>query len=141
MTYNDLFQVLTNRTYYYRVSAVNIIGDTTVYPAPAVGYPNKRISSASVNMRITTNTNNPNPQPFIFASSFNGLGGWAGAVGNVAAGAVAGAMPLAAVDANEVMIATIDHDRDWRVCFTGVRVRQFAGNGRDVLRQLPLQPE
>ncbi len=44
-------------TYYYRVFASNRIGDTTVYPAPAIGFPNMSIDSGYSNVRtITTGT-------------------------------------------------------------------------------------
>jgi hypothetical protein len=33
-------------TYYYRVQANNVIGDTTVYLPPAVGFPNRSVDSA-----------------------------------------------------------------------------------------------
>jgi len=48
--------VFTDRTYnssqgpaYYRVFASNLVGDTTVYPAPAVGFPNMSVDSAYSN--------------------------------------------------------------------------------------------
>ncbi len=46
--------VAGNTTYYYNVSATNIVGDTTVYPPPAAGYPNMAVDSLSVNTSITT---------------------------------------------------------------------------------------
>ena len=47
----------SSTTYYYRVFASNVIGDTTVYAAPAIGFPNKSIDSAYSNVRtITTGT-------------------------------------------------------------------------------------
>ena len=47
----------SSTTYYYRAYASNVIGDTTVYPAPAVGFPNKSVDSGYSNVRtITTGT-------------------------------------------------------------------------------------
>lgn len=37
-------------TYFYRVIANNIVGDTTVYSAPAVGYPHLSADSVPSNM-------------------------------------------------------------------------------------------
>jgi len=37
--------VVSSGTYYYRVQAINVVGDTVVYPAPAIGYPH--ITAAS----------------------------------------------------------------------------------------------
>ncbi|MDD2754103.1 MAG: hypothetical protein PHS80_01115 [Methanothrix sp.] len=45
VTYTDT-SVVPDTTYYYRVRAVNLVGDTTVYPAPAVGFPQKTAYSA-----------------------------------------------------------------------------------------------
>ncbi len=45
VTYIDT-TVARKTTYYYQVIATNIVGDTTVYPAPAVGYPNMVANSA-----------------------------------------------------------------------------------------------
>jgi len=43
------------QTYYYRVQANNVVGDATVYPAPAVGFPTMSANSAfSNNVSITT---------------------------------------------------------------------------------------
>ncbi len=38
--------VAASTTYYYRVMASNVVGDTTVYPAPAVGFPAMSVNSA-----------------------------------------------------------------------------------------------
>jgi FtsP/CotA-like multicopper oxidase with cupredoxin domain len=46
--YNDSTAV-PGTGYYYRVRAVNVVGDTTVYPAPAVGFPQKTVYSAFSN--------------------------------------------------------------------------------------------
>jgi len=39
-------------TYYYRVRADNLVGDTTVYPAPAVGFPQKTAESKWSNLAV-----------------------------------------------------------------------------------------
>jgi hypothetical protein len=39
-----------NNTYYYRVQAINVVGDTTVYPAPAVGFPTMTAKSLYSNI-------------------------------------------------------------------------------------------
>jgi hypothetical protein len=44
ITYSDT-AVNNFQTYYYRVRATNLVGDTTVYPAPAVGFPSKTMNS------------------------------------------------------------------------------------------------
>ncbi len=36
-------------TYHYRVYGTNVIGDTTVYPAPSIGFPTKAVASAYSN--------------------------------------------------------------------------------------------
>ncbi len=41
--------VAASTTYYYRVIATNKVGDTTVYPAPAVGFPAMSVNSAPSN--------------------------------------------------------------------------------------------
>jgi hypothetical protein len=41
--------ITPGQTYYYRVKAVNIIGDTWVYAAPAVGFPHVTLESAYSN--------------------------------------------------------------------------------------------
>ncbi len=41
-------------TYYYQVIATNIVGDTTVYAAPAIGYPNAAVNSAPSNTANVT---------------------------------------------------------------------------------------
>jgi FtsP/CotA-like multicopper oxidase with cupredoxin domain len=38
--YNDT-SITSGVRYYYRVQAVNVVGDTTEYPAPAIGFPHK----------------------------------------------------------------------------------------------------
>jgi len=40
VTYTDT-TIVPSTAYYYRVQAVNVVGDTTIYPAPAVGFPQK----------------------------------------------------------------------------------------------------
>lgn len=46
-TYTDNLTTagLANATVYYRVRAANTVGDTVVYPAPAIGYPNTTVAS------------------------------------------------------------------------------------------------
>jgi len=105
ITYEDR-TVQNNRTYYYRVIAANVVGDTTQYAAPAIGYPNYSSNSTPTNPGVsivTSGTAGPGT-PFIFASNFaDGLAGWAGVVGNVqanqpaAVGPEGGAMGMAAV--------------------------------------------
>ena len=40
VTYTDA-TIVSGTLYYYRVRAINVVGDTTVYPPPAVGFPKK----------------------------------------------------------------------------------------------------
>ena len=49
VTYTDTMIMNTQR-YYYRVQANNVVGDTTVYPAPAVGFPTTSANSAFSNI-------------------------------------------------------------------------------------------
>jgi FtsP/CotA-like multicopper oxidase with cupredoxin domain len=50
-TYIDT-TVSSGTIYYYRVRAINVVGDTTVYPAPAVGFPQKTAYSDWSNTAI-----------------------------------------------------------------------------------------
>ncbi len=52
VTYTD--PTAGSTTQYYRVNATNIVGDTTVYAAPAVGFPNMTADSAPSNTAFTT---------------------------------------------------------------------------------------
>jgi len=52
VTYSDA-TILANATYYYRIMATNIIGDTTIYPAPAVGFPYMTVNSTPSNTAIS----------------------------------------------------------------------------------------
>jgi hypothetical protein len=42
--------VVANTPYYYRVYALNTVGDTTPYPAPAIGFPTKTAISSPSNI-------------------------------------------------------------------------------------------
>lgn len=54
-TYIDT-TVARHTTYFYQVIARNVVGDTTVYPAPAVGYPSITADSAPIKVGpVTTN--------------------------------------------------------------------------------------
>jgi len=48
-TYTDR-TIRNNMNYYYRVFANNVVGDTTVYPAPAIGFPHITVSSEPSNV-------------------------------------------------------------------------------------------
>lgn len=52
-TYSDT-TINTNTTYYYRVQAINVVGDTVVYPAPAVGYPKVTSTSGYSNVVVVS---------------------------------------------------------------------------------------
>jgi hypothetical protein len=53
--YTDNSNLIIGKNYYYRVLATNIVGDTTVYATPAVGYPNIAVDSApSETATVTT---------------------------------------------------------------------------------------
>jgi FtsP/CotA-like multicopper oxidase with cupredoxin domain len=56
--------------YYYRVMAVNVVGDTMVYPAPAVGFPYVTMNSAFSNIA--------NLPPLVSGAQENLLGTWDG---------------------------------------------------------------
>ncbi|VVB87935.1 Laccase [uncultured archaeon] len=56
-TYTDP-TVTLGTTYYYRVNATNVVGDTTKYAAPTVGYPNMTADSGSSNTAAITPSGN-----------------------------------------------------------------------------------
>ena len=62
VTYGDN-TIATGTTYWYRVQANDIIGDTWVYAAPSVGFPTLKIDSAYSNTAFhlikTITTKNP----------------------------------------------------------------------------------
>lgn len=55
VTYTDA-TVKNNQIYYYRVQANNLVGDTTVYAEPAVGFPHRSIDSAFSNVVASSPT-------------------------------------------------------------------------------------
>jgi FtsP/CotA-like multicopper oxidase with cupredoxin domain len=82
-------------TYYYRVTASNVVGYTAVFAAPAVGWPTIAANSVAVYPAapITTLDNAPTGSP-IFSDSFEtGLNHWSAAVGKIAVDAKAVAGP------------------------------------------------
>ncbi|MGB8216781.1 MAG: PGF-pre-PGF domain-containing protein, partial [Candidatus Methanoperedens sp.] len=52
VTYNDTVAG-NNTVYYYQVNASNVVGDTTVYAAPAAGYPTMIANSTGVTTSLT----------------------------------------------------------------------------------------
>jgi hypothetical protein len=52
VTYTDA-TIDKNKRYYYRVQANNVVGDTTVYPVPAVGFPTTSADSAASETAVT----------------------------------------------------------------------------------------
>ncbi len=54
-TYTDT-TILANNAHYYRVQANNLIGDTTVYAAPAVGFPHEYMNSTFSNTAVVSPT-------------------------------------------------------------------------------------
>lgn len=46
--------IIPGQTYYYRVQATNVVGDTTAYAAPAVGFPTQSVSSPWSNTAMTS---------------------------------------------------------------------------------------
>jgi FtsP/CotA-like multicopper oxidase with cupredoxin domain len=53
-TYTDT-TVVRRTTYYYRILATNVVGDTTLYPAPAIGFPTVSYDSTpSITVTATT---------------------------------------------------------------------------------------
>jgi len=50
-TYTDA-TIKNNQTYYYRLFASNLVGDTTVYAAPAIGFPHMTVDSAFSNTAV-----------------------------------------------------------------------------------------
>lgn len=50
-TYTDA-TIAKKATNYYRVFAINLVGDPTTYPAPAVGFPTKKLNSGYSNTAI-----------------------------------------------------------------------------------------
>ncbi|MBI5342483.1 MAG: hypothetical protein HZB63_04075 [Deltaproteobacteria bacterium] len=53
VTYTDT-AVAPSTTYYYRVVASNVVGDTTAYPAPSAGFPTMTLVSAASNTATVT---------------------------------------------------------------------------------------
>ncbi len=60
-TYTDHFHNAKD-TYYYRVFATNTVGDTMVYPAPSIGFPNTTLNSGYSNI-VTYPANAPLTPP------------------------------------------------------------------------------
>ena len=84
LTYTDN-AVARRTTYYYRVTAENVVGDTQVFPAPAIGYPTVTASSVAVSAAPVT-TLAPTTEYPVFADSFEtGLDAWTGSAGDVQA--------------------------------------------------------
>lgn len=54
VTYTDR-SVVANTSYFYRVMSTNIVGDTTIYPAPAAGYPTMSANSTPSNVAFAGN--------------------------------------------------------------------------------------
>jgi len=63
-TYTDS-TIAANKMYYYRVQAFNVVGDTMVYPAPSIGFPNVRMNSGYSN--IVSSPNPPNAPSYVVA--------------------------------------------------------------------------
>jgi FtsP/CotA-like multicopper oxidase with cupredoxin domain len=77
--------VVTGFQYYYRVKAINQIGDNAVYPAPAVGFPTETMTSSTSNtasanllVAVTLGAAPASPQPrgttIVFTASATGAG-------------------------------------------------------------------
>jgi hypothetical protein len=49
LTYTDT-TIAANTQYFYRVKAANTVGDTTLYAAPAIGYPTRTAISTAINL-------------------------------------------------------------------------------------------
>ncbi len=108
-TYTDSNGIANNTPYYYRVRAVNTVGDTTVYAAPAIGYPTQTVMSdpsniaelappqapsnlvatqpgaAGSNVILTWTDNATNETNFTVQRSNNGVNGWTTLTTTVAA--------------------------------------------------------
>jgi FtsP/CotA-like multicopper oxidase with cupredoxin domain len=67
-TYLD-YSVIGFSTYYYRVMANNVIGDTAVYSAPSIGFPHVSVDSGFTNVAAATTSN-----IWPFGPDFNGDG-------------------------------------------------------------------
>jgi FtsP/CotA-like multicopper oxidase with cupredoxin domain len=108
-TYTDANGIANNTPYYYRVRAVNTVGDTTVYAAPAIGYPTQTVMSDPSNIAemappqapsdlvatqpgaagtpviLTWTDNATNETNFTVQRSNNGVNGWTTLTTTVAA--------------------------------------------------------
>jgi hypothetical protein len=83
VTYTD-GSVTRRRTYYYRVLATNVVGDTMTYGAGTVGFPTQAVNSAPSSVRSITTGAGANA--LILSDSFEaGLSAWTDQVGNVQA--------------------------------------------------------
>ncbi len=65
--------VAASTTYYYRVLATNIVGDTTVYAAPAIGYPNVAADSIPSNTASVTSSVSSNLTVFARNATTNSV--------------------------------------------------------------------
>lgn len=55
VTYNDM-AIAKKTTYYYRVIANNVVGDTTIYAAPSIGFPTISATSAPSDISLSVTT-------------------------------------------------------------------------------------
>ena len=98
--------VVANTSYYYRVYALNVVGDTTPYPAPAIGFPTLTAVSGPSNIAemavpaaptlvslvqtgthtvtVTWTDNSTNETFFTVQRSNNGTSGWSSLTTTVA---------------------------------------------------------
>ncbi len=83
VTFTDT-TIARRTSYYYRVTANNLVGYTRTFAAPAIGWPTLSADSAPVNAPNPVVINAPIEEAPIFANGFEtGLGPWSGVVGNV----------------------------------------------------------
>jgi FtsP/CotA-like multicopper oxidase with cupredoxin domain len=62
--------IQANIPYYYRVKAINLVGDTTIYPAPAEGFPTMTAESAFSNSAVGMITGFPPNAPSNLRTTF-----------------------------------------------------------------------
>ncbi len=109
-TYTDT-TMARRTTYYYRVTANNLVGYTRSFAAPAVGYPTISANSAAVDAAAPITTLRPvNNIGGIFADSFEtGLGEWQSVAGDVQPSANAVVGPYGGKLGMAATIGSADH--------------------------------
>ena len=76
--------IVEGTTYYYRVMANNMVGDTQVYPAPSVGYEHYSVDSTYSAAIATDGTSLPTPPTPLFPAPASNIAASASSTSNIA---------------------------------------------------------